>query len=231
MTIQAEIHKLAPGAMVELFEIDSTALGGTVTRLHAGTNSLQTAVVWQGNTYQPFPIEVKGYEVTGKGQIPRPTVRVANVNGLIGALVRDLDDMIGAKFTRKRTLVKFLDAANFPGGVNPTADPSAALPDDVFIVDRKSAENKVFVEWELAASFDVAGMQLPRRYIVQNVCTWRYRGGECGYTGASYFDANDAPVGSSALDVCGKRLSSCQARFGANNPLPYGGFPAAGLTR
>lgn len=217
--------------MVELFEIDSTALGGTVTRLHAGTNSLQTAVVWQGNTYQPFPIEVKGYEVTGKGQIPRPTVRVANVNGLIGALVRDLDDMIGAKFTRKRTLVKFLDAANFPGGVNPTADPSAALPDDVFIVDRKSAENKVFVEWELAASFDVAGMQLPRRYIVQNVCTWRYRGGECGYTGASYFDANDAPVGSSALDVCGKRLSSCQARFGANNPLPYGGFPAAGLTR
>lgn len=217
--------------MVELFEIDSTALGGTVTRLHAGTNSLQTAVVWQGNTYQPFPIEVKGYEVTGKGQIPRPTVRVANVNGLIGALVRDLDDMIGARFARKRTLVKFLDAANFPGGVNPTADPSAALPDDVFIVDRKSAENKVFVEWELAASFDVAGMQLPRRYIVQNVCTWRYRGGECGYTGASYFDANDAPVGSSALDVCGKRLSSCQARFGANNPLPYGGFPAAGLTR
>ena len=74
-------------------------------------------------------------------------------------------------------------------------------------------------------------MQLPRRYIVQNVCTWRYRGGECGYTGTSYFDANDAPVGSSALDVCGKRLSSCQARFGTNNPLPYGGFPAAGLTR
>ena len=231
MTIQAAIHQLAAGAIVELYEIDSTALGGTVTRLHAGTNSLQTAVVWQGNTYQPFPIEVKGYEVTGKGQIPRPTVRVANVNGLIGALVRDLDDMIGARFTRKRTLVKFLDAANFPGGVNPTADPSAALPDDVFIVDRKSAENKVFVEWELAASFDVAGMQLPRRYIVQNVCTWRYRGGECGYTGTSYFDANDAPVGSSALDVCGKRLSSCQARFGSSQPLPYGGFPAAGLTR
>ena len=231
MTIQAAIHQLAAGAIVELYEIDSTALGGGVTRLHAGTNALQQPVVWQGNTYTPFPIEVKGFEFSSKGQIPRPTVRVANVNGLMGALVRDFDDLIGAKFTRKRTLVKFLDAVNFPGGVNPTADPTAALPDDVFFVDRKSGENKVAIEWELAASFDVAGIALPRRYIVQNVCPWAYRGGECGYTGTSYFDANDAPVGSAGLDVCGKRLASCKARFGSSQPLPYGGFPAAGLTR
>ncbi|KWW37898.1 phage tail tape measure protein [Cupriavidus metallidurans] len=33
------------------------------------------------------------------------------------------------------------------------------------------------------------------------------------------------------LDKCGGRLSSCKARFGANNPLPYGSFPAADLVR
>lgn len=114
---------------------------------------------------------------------------------------------------------------------NPTADNTAEFPDDIFFIDRKAAETRDVVEFELAAAFDVAGVQLPRRQIIQNVCTWRYRGTECGYAGASYFDANDAPVGSLALDVCGKRLSSCKARFGTNNPLPFGSFPAAGLTR
>lgn len=114
---------------------------------------------------------------------------------------------------------------------NPSADATAEFADDVFFIDRKVTETRDVVEFELAAAFDVAGVQLPRRQIIQNVCVWRYRGGECGYTGTSYFDANDAPVGSAGLDVCGKRLSSCKARFGANNPLPFGSFPAAGLTR
>jgi phage-related protein len=38
-------------------------------------------------------------------------------------------------------------------------------------------------------------------------------------------------VSSRAQDACGKRLVSCQKRFGANAELPFGGFPAAGLIR
>jgi len=140
-------------------------------------------------------------------------------------------DLVGAKITRKRTLAKYLDAVNFEGGVNPTADPSAEFADDVYYVDRKSRETRDVVEFELAASFDLEGVTLPRRQIVQNVCPWRYRGTECGYTGTVYLDANDQAVGSSSLDVCGKRLSSCKARFGQNAELPFGGFPAAGLIR
>jgi lambda family phage minor tail protein L len=33
-----------------------------------------------------------------------------------------------------------------------------------------------------------------------------------------------------AKDVCGKRLSSCKARFGANASLPFGSFPSLGAT-
>lgn len=236
-TIESLVNSLDAGAIVELYELDATALGGALSRFHAGTNGLRQPVVWQGNTYNPFPIEVSGFAFTGKGQIPRPVVRVANVSGAIGVLVRDYQDLIGAKFTRKRTMVRFLDAVNFAGGVNPTADPTAAFPDDVFFVDRKSAENKVAIEFELSASFDVAGVMLPRRHVVQNVCPWKYRVNDgssgCSYTGTNYFDANDQPVGSAGLDVCGKRLSSCQARFGTTpvSFLPFGGFPAAGLTR
>lgn len=230
-TITSEIQKLEPSAIVELFVLDATAIGSDVFRFHAGTNGLRQNLVWQGNTYVPFPVQASGFDMSGNGQLPRPKLVMANVTGAITLLVLQYEDMLGAKITRKRTLARYLDAVNFPGSTNPTADATAEFPDDVFFIDRKVTENRDVVEFELAAAFDVAGVQLPRRQIIQNVCTWRYRGGECGYTGTNYFDANDQAVGSAGLDVCGKRLSSCEARFGANNPLPFGSFPAAGLAR
>lgn len=230
-TITSEIQKLEPSAIVEMFEMDATDFGGDLLRFHAGTNGLRQNLVWQGNTYTAFPIEASGFDFSGNGQLPRPKLRVANVTGAITLLALEYDDLLGAKITRKRTLAKYLDAVNFPGGTNPSADPDAEFASDIFFVDRKASETRDVVEFELAAAFDVAGVQLPRRQIIQNVCVWRYRGTECGYTGTNYFDANDAAVGSAGLDVCGKRLSSCEARFGANNPLPFGSFPAAGLTR
>ncbi len=231
MTIQQDLQGLAGGSLVELFELDATNIGGTLLRFHNGKNGLGNDVVWNGNTYTAFPIEAEGFEFSGRGQLPRPVLRVANVTGLLGALVRSYQDLVGSKLTRKRTLVKYLDAVNFPGGVNASADPSAALPDDVYFIDRKASENKVLIEFELAAAFDVAGVQLPRRFVVQNVCPWAYRGGECGYTGTAYFDRLDAPVGTLEADVCGKRLGSCKIRFGEYAELPFGGFPAAGLVR
>ena len=229
--ITVEIQKLEPSAVVELFELDATSFGGDLLRFHAGTNGLTANVVWQGNTYTAFPIKASGFDFSGNGQLPRPKLQVANVTGAISLLVLTYDDMLGAKLTRKRTMVKYLDGDNFAGGTNPTADSAAEFPDDVFFIDRKSSETRDMVEFELAASFDVAGVRLPHRQIIQNVCVWRYKGTECGYSGTNYFDANDDSVASSGLDVCGKRLTSCKARFGSIQPLPFGSFPSAGLVR
>ncbi len=229
--IRSEIQKLAPSAVIELFVLDLSLFSQGSVYFHAGTNSLQQRLTWQGKTYEAFPIQVEGFEFNGNGQIPRPKLKVANVTGAITAMVLIYQDLVGAKITRKRTLAKYLDAVNFPGGVNPTADPTAEFADDIYYIDRKSRETRDVIEFELAASFDLEGVNLPRRQIVQNVCPWRYRSSECGYTGASYFDANDQSVASSTQDICGKRLSSCQARFGQNAELPFGGFPAAGLFR
>ena len=46
-----------------------------------------------------------------------------------------------------------------------------------------------------------------------------------------YKDQNDQGVSSSTLDVCGKRISSCKARFGDTAVLPFGSFPGAGLVQ
>lgn len=230
-SIAAEIQKLAPSAIIVMYEINAAAFGEGIFRFHDGKNNLIGDVVWQGNTYSAFPIEATGFEANAKGQLPRPKIRVSNVMGTISSLVTAHDDLAGCKVTRIRTLAKFLDAVNFPGSVNPTADPTAEFARDIFFVDRKSSETRDMVEFELAAAIDLAGVALPRRQIIQNYCPWTYRGAECGYTGTAYFNINDDPVATLALDVCGKRLSSCRARFGQYSELPYGGFPAAGLMK
>lgn len=111
------------------------------------------------------------------------------------------------------------------GPSNPTADPNQYLSRDVWVVDRKSSENRVVIEFELAAPIDVAGVMLPRRQVVANVCAWRYRSAECGYAGGPVADRDDNPTTNPALDACGKRLASCKLRFGQTGVLPFGGFP------
>jgi len=230
VTIAQDIQSLAPGALVELFDLDATAIGGTINRFHAGTNSLRTAVVWQGNTYSPWPVEATGFDINGKGQLPTPHVKVANIGGLVTALTLAHDDLIGAKVTRRRTFAKYLDAVNFSGGVNATADPTAEFPLDIYFIERKVAENRLMVEFELAAASDVEGILLPRRQVIANVCPWVYRSSECSYAGGAVAKADDTATAVLAEDVCGKRVASCKLRFGANSPLPYGGFPGARVT-
>ena len=227
--IETDVQKLNPGAMVDLFELDTTELGGDILRWHNGVNQLGNDVIWNGEIYARFPIEATGFEKSSKGALPKPKVKVANVSGLIGALAKSMDDLLGSKMTRKRTMVKYLDAVNFPGGVNPEADPNCAFADEVWFVDRKANENGIFIEFELSAAFDVRGKKLPGRQCIQNVCLWKYRGAECGFVGGAVADKNDVPTSNILNDSCGKRLGSCKMRFGAYSPLPFGAFPGVGL--
>ena len=228
-----ELNKLAPSAVIELFELDGTASSigvPSVYRFHAGVNEqISGNIVWNGNTYQRYPVEATGFTYEGGGQLPRPTISISNVLSLGTTLVLEYNDLVGATVTRIRTLKKYLDAVNFTSETNATADPFAEFPREIFIVDRKVAENRAVVSFELSATFDVAGVKLPRRQIIQNICPWTYKGEGCGYTGTNYFDINDNSVTSASADVCGHRLSSCKLRFGENAEIPYGGFPSAGL--
>lgn len=230
MTIAAEIQSLSPSSLIELFVLDfSNIAGGTVAYFHAGTNGLRQSVVWQGNSYAALPIEASGFDISTRGALPRPIIQVANINGLFSGLVQSYDGLIGAKITRKRTFARFLDAVNFPNG-NPFADPSQYLPDDLWFIERKTTENKYIIEWELSCPFDVQGVTLPARQIIQNSCPWKYRGTECGYTGPG-FDINNNPTSDPTLDTCTKTLAGCNVRHvssgGVVTIVPFGGFPGA----
>ena len=234
MSIASDIQKLDPGVLVEVFKLDATGIGGGVFHFHAGTNGLQNDLVWQGVTYTRYPVEAEGFELKATGTAPRPKLRASNIGGVLGRAIHDVDDLVGAKITRKRTFLRYLDAVNFEGG-NPSADPNVSFSDDVYFVDRKVTENKVMIEWELVSAMDLAGVKLPNRQIIANVCPWKYRGPECNYTGGPVADYADTPTTDPDYDNCGHRLSSCRLRFDKTNSgdgiLRFGGFPAAGLVR
>jgi len=172
--IVSELQKVNPSAVIELFTLtlDNSLHGATTTyRFHAGTSLKDNGeIIWAGNSYTRYPVEASGFKY-GKGQLPRPTLTFSNAVGTISAILLTVNaittgnDLTGATVKRIRTKAKFLDAANFPSNVNPygTPDPTAEGKQEIYLIDRKSAENRTVVQFELAAVFDMAGVRAPKR--------------------------------------------------------------------
>jgi lambda family phage minor tail protein L len=216
----SDLQSVAPSAIIELFQLELNVPQHGVNEtyyFHAGVNATNSGdIIWNGQAYLAFPIEATEFEYTGTGSLPRPKLRVSNINGTITGIILTLPNGLeGAKVTRIRTLARYIDGANFPGGTNPlgTPDPTAEFPREIYYIDRKAAENRDLIEFELASAFDLIGVRAPKRQCVSNVCQWTYRGAECGYAGNAYFNFNDVPVAAIGQDVCGKRLRSCELRF------------------
>ena len=135
-----ELYKLEPDTVIELFHLRFTNFAADSAEVlsgsekinvngrstdtwteenlyfHAGTNGIPTSIVFGGITYTAAPVEADGFEKTGRGTLPRPTLRVANVNNAITSLMHRATnpiDPLMAKATRIKTMKKFIDAVNF----------------------------------------------------------------------------------------------------------------------
>lgn len=197
MTLEADVQQSWHEAIVEMFDLDLEPITGDPADKFYFTNQLKpdnTKIQWKGNTYDPLPIIAAGYEKSTTGQIAQPTLTVANVLGTFTQVISELDDLVGAKVTRRRTLGKYLDG-------EPNADPLQEFPLDIFYIERKTQDNSIVIVWELASVLDLEGLKLPRRIITQNYCQWRYRSSECGYTGAILYGSDDRPIDTSGLSA------------------------------
>tara|TARA_A100001515_G_scaffold66522_1_gene52756 strand:+ start:306 stop:1052 length:747 start_codon:yes stop_codon:yes gene_type:complete len=174
----ADLQSINPSAIIELFQLklDSALHGASTTYyFHAGSNlNANNKIKWKGVEYLRFPIQASGFAFQ-KGQLPRPKLIVSNATGLISSILLDVNevtagnDLTGATVTRIRTLAKFIDADNFADGINATADPSAEFPKEIYSIDRKSAETRETVEFELAAPTDLAGVRIPKRQATRSL--------------------------------------------------------------
>ena len=191
----SELQKINPSSIVELFQLELiTAIHGSNTKyyFHNGTNTNgNTNLIFNNIEYTKMPIEAEGFEFNGK-QTPRPRLRISNILGTFTTILLTLPQGLeGAKVTRVRTLARYVDNANFTGGeillengsnllledgfaidmdqgINPfgTPDSTATFDEQIFIIDRKSTENRDIIEFELAATYDIDGVRLPKRQVL-----------------------------------------------------------------
>lgn len=216
MSIRSDIQGLAVDALIELFELHAPSGFGLAPFYFCNFSAVTGGGPKIGGVeYMPLPIEVDGFDLDGRGGMPRPIARLANIDGVFSALAKEYDDLTGWKFVRRRTFAKYID-----GGAQ--ASNPDFFPDDVFYVEQKREETNVLVEWELVSALDLEGETLPTRRLTI-YCGFEYRKEDCGYAGPGFTVLNQ-PTTDAKLDVCNKQLSGCKCRHGQYAVLPFGGF-------
>lgn len=248
-------HALASGESVRVVNADQPQYNGdfTVTVIDAthftytmfstpasdATGAYLTAirvnntVVFGGNEYIPIEIDVSGFEWDGQGNsLPTPRLLISNKHRILMSSVIALKNLTGAKFSRIRTFRKHLD-----DGIDP--DTTMIFPKEIYRVNRKVGQNKIYMEFELASSLDQEGVKIPGEQCLRDTCLHRYRvfnvntgsfdysRATCPYVGSTYFTATGASTPTASQDRCGKHLSDCALRFG-NAPLPIRATPGIG---
>jgi lambda family phage minor tail protein L len=193
MAIQQDVRQSWHETIIELFELDLSPVTKDSSDVFYFTNDIfsdGTKPAWKGKVYEPFPIAITGFETSTNGPIPQPELTVANVLGTLAAATNALDDLVGAKLTRRRTLGKYLDNGTSPNQLE-------EFPKDIYYIERKTSETNLTITWQLASKIDLEGLQLPRRVVTQNYCVWEYRGPECGYAGPPVATVRDGRLSGS----------------------------------
>ena len=178
----------------------------SIFRFHNSIKLFKRDIWFQGNRYFPFPCKTEGFEVNSNGTAATPTISFGSRPealsrfAILKELMRDLNDLTGARVNRIRTFTKFLDNRNWfetDANGNLTTNPGTRLyedipkdiapdensffPPDVYYIDKKSYEDKTAMQFQLASYVNFEEIKLPRRIFNQNRCNWKYRGQGCLY--------------------------------------------------
>lgn len=155
-----ECTKTEQSALVVLWEIDLTEVGGDRYFFCNEQNEKGEPVTWQGRQYQAYPIQGSGFEMNGKGASARPTLKVSNLYGMVTGMAEDLQSLVGGTVVRRKVYARFLDAVNF---VNGNRD-----------ADRKRAARTVLTGMCYSVgSATRQGSSSPTRFIGQSAMTSR----------------------------------------------------------
>ena len=190
----SELQSINPSSIIELFKLElveglhyptgNPSSVPTVFRFHAGTSmNSRSNIIWQGDSYERFPITATGFAFAGTGQIPRPTLQMSNLGGITrsGSVITVTDlmivvnettpqnDLLKATVKKLQVLASSLDNANFSSGSNPFGTPNSnQLPEEIFIIDRKMSESRNLVQFELTAANDTQNKRVPARQVTRS---------------------------------------------------------------
>lgn len=225
--IHVESHKLEQDALVEMYEIELK----DETILRFSPSSVAGAhIFFAGKEYQSIPIQAEGFQWTGSGTIPRPTLTLASADTSFLSLVIG-DDLTGCPVTRMKTYRKYLDDGDHP-------NPTALFPLERYVINKKTEHTKHLLVYELTTKQDQEGRMVPALQVIRDTCRhrfrkwdghkWNYAGVTCPYTNSRMYDEHGNQTSDPYKAQCGRKVTDCQLHFGEGATLPIRAFPGVG---
>jgi len=194
----AEKNKLSSsGAWIIL--IDLTLSDGTThVRLAKNTDD----IVWDGQTYQKFPLVIDDLKEEKGGEHTILNIRVGNVTRALMVYMEGEKGLVGCDCTL------YVVHSDNLGEANPAIE-------ETFTVTSSHADNQ-WINVSLSAA-NLFQVQFPDNRYLRSWCRFKFNypvgtDVRCGYTGDAYQE-------------CNKTLANCRLRFADSDTLPFGGFP------
>jgi lambda family phage minor tail protein L len=160
VTIAQDLRNPVKPGYVELFQLDLTALGGSVLYFTPHTVGGSTSVSFGGQVYTALPIGGSGWETSIDGAPPQPVLTVSNVNRFIQSYLSTYHDLVGARLTRITTFDKYLDSGSSPNSTQ-------VISTNTYLIEQKTRQNKVQIDFKLSSLIDAPQFKLPRGQVLR----------------------------------------------------------------
>ena len=158
-TINAQLEQPFVGNIVDLFHIDLNPIG--VAQEFFFTPSSSTPIQFNGETYNPFPIQISGLDRNQDAAPGRVKMTVDNTSQMLAAAVISYGDMVGGRVRYIRTFQNYLDG-------QPDGGTQQSFPILHYIIHQKSMFNQQGIQFVLTTQLDRAGLMLPRRQCLKS---------------------------------------------------------------
>lgn len=159
MSIEQELQLPAVSAYIELFKVDLSIIFGSSYILYFTPNTNGTDnIVFGGNTYLPWPMQISGFGQSNSGAPPRPILTFGNLDSskTLTQLVFCYGDLVGGFVTYFRTFAKYLNLSS-----------EIAISPITFTIGRKTLHNNKAIQFELRTALDKERQYLPNRQMLK----------------------------------------------------------------
>jgi lambda family phage minor tail protein L len=201
--------------VIELYEISQYNLDdlNETVRLTNSPESVfyRVAPNLQPQEYFPFGIEGDGYELSGQGSLPQPTITVTNISSFVSSWLRDVRHnprfrIEGAMVVRRVTLLSYLEGG--PDAMDTLRERSP----DIFRIIQIADRNEQLVRFLLSTPIDLENVKFG--LIALKTCSFDYRDQlTCNYQGGAMFTRDNEVTEDPLLDLCNGSLEACSLRF------------------
>ena len=161
-------------------------------------------IVWVGDTYLAFPFEIGELNEDGKGELPQWVITLDNRQRVIEQYLQQYDNYLKANGIDGNEIKCVCHVVNTKDLANPEAVKTVYFE---LSQPTTTPETATFT-LEADSPFNITA---PKRRFIKSFCYWKFKGVECGYTGAQ--------------TTCDKTLTRCKELV---NSTRFGGFPGVG---